>query len=169
MEGSEPSAAEQSLAAQLESVLFQAGVEEGRWTVLRNQFPYLEVKVTGSDADGAFKTSMEFQLLCDDFPAQGPYVQLWDHARGVRPPAPTESTPGVVDALKDWNESGTGYGGIYRGWQRGAANHNNWAVSRPDQAWRRDRHITFIMEHLYALVSEHAAWLADRQSAAAAV
>ena len=37
---------------------------------------------------------------------------------------------------------------IYRAWQRDAAQHNNWAVKRPDEAWRRDRHITFIMEHL---------------------
>jgi uncharacterized protein (DUF2235 family) len=57
------------------------------------------------------------------------------------------------------------YGGIYRAWQRYGALHNGWAAKRPDEAWRRDRHITFIMEHLYALVSEHASWLARSRAA----
>jgi hypothetical protein len=161
------SAAQRSLEAQLNSVRFQAGVEEGRWKILHYAFPVLEVQVTARDPDGGQTASFEFQLLCDNFPALGPFVQHWDHAAKRRPSPPTTSSPGVVDALKTWMRDGTqhDYGGIYRAWQRYAALHGGWAQKRPDHAWRHDRHITFIMEHLYALVAEHAAWLA-RSSAA---
>jgi hypothetical protein len=71
----------------------------------------------------------------------------------------------VVDALKHWEHVPGQHGGIYRAWQRHAAAHNAWATKRPDDDWRRDRHINFIMENLYALVAEHAAWL-GRSSAA---
>lgn len=160
------SASQRSLEAQLNSVRFQAGIEEGRWKVLHYDFPVLVVRVTARDPCSGETASFEFQLLCDNFPAQGPFVQHWDHAAQRRPDSPTSGSPGVVDALKKWDrDDGKGYGGIYRAWQRYAALHNNWASKRPDEAWRRDRPITFIMEHLYALVSEHAAWLARARAA----
>jgi hypothetical protein len=154
------SASQRSLEDQLDSVPFQAGVEEGRWKILRYEFPTLEVELTATDPFGGRTASLQFQLVCDNFPALGPFVQRWDHANGCRPAAPNNSSPGVVDALKDWGETPNSHGGIYRAWQRYAAAHNAWAAKRPDEAWRRDRHITFIMENLYALVAEHAAWLA---------
>ena len=147
---------------------FQAGAEEGRWKILRYAFPVLDVQVTAHDPYGGHSASFEVQLLCDIYPALGPFVQHWDHARQCRPTPPEngKSSPGVVDALKTWNaEPGNQYGGVYRAWQRYAALHNAWASKRPDEAWRRDRHITFIMEQLYALVSEHVAWLARVQTA----
>lgn len=157
------SAAQRSLEAQLNSVRFQAGVEEGRWKVLLYRFPVFEVQVTARYPYGEQTATFDFQLICDNFPALAPFVQHWDHASQKRPAPPTNSSPGVVDALKTWTRDGSTtneYGGIYRAWQRYAALHNGWAAKRPDEAWRRDRHITFIMEHLYALVSEHASWLA---------
>jgi hypothetical protein len=156
-----------TLAAHLRSARFQAGVEESRWAVLLDAFPALVVRVTGQDWTGGTTVSMDFQLLCDKFPALAPFVQRWDFATGTRPTPPSaeEGPPGVVDAFKQWNDPPLSYGGIYRPWQRHAAVHNNWAVLRPDEAWRRDRHLTFIMEKLYALVSEQAAWLAARAAA----
>jgi hypothetical protein len=160
------SASQRTLEAHLKSVRFQAGVEEGRWKVLLYAFPVLEVEVTAHDPDSDASASFEFQLLCDNFPALGPFVQHWDHAMQCRPEPLKQSSPGVIDALKKWDRDGTQeYGGIYRAWQRHAALHNNWATKRPDEAWRRDRHLTFIMEHLYALASEHASWLARSRAA----
>jgi len=161
-------AAQRALEAQLNSARFQAGVEEGRWKILAYSFPDLEVSVTAGAPFSDKTATFEFQLICDNFPALGPFVQHWDPAKRQRPVPLTASSPGVVDALKTWTRDGSAtneYGGIYRAWQRYAALHNNWAAKRPEEAWRRDRHITFIMDHLYALVAEHAAWLA-RQSAA---
>jgi hypothetical protein len=159
------SASQRSLEAQINSVRFQAGVEEGRWKVLRYDFPNVEVEVMARDPYSDGTASFQFQLRCDNFPALGPFVQHWDHATQQRPAPLTNSSPGVVDALKTWGNLPNQYGGIYRAWQRDAAQHNNWVAKRPDEAWRRDRHITFIMEHLYALVAEHAAWLARSRTA----
>jgi hypothetical protein len=163
----ETGADELTLAAHLKSVSFQAGVEEGRWAILLAAFPILVVRVTGLDFTGRVRASMEFQLLCDGFPVKAPFVQHWDHASSRRPPPPSgdQGPPGVVDALKTWGEGSGEYGGIYRAWQRYAAVHNNWAALRPDEAWRRDRKLTFIMEKLYALVSEQASWMAARAAA----
>jgi hypothetical protein len=152
------SADQRTLEAHIRSVRFQAGLEEGRWKILRYSFPMLEVEVTGHTFGQ--KVCMEFQLMCDNFPAVGPFVQHWDHRLQQRPAPLTQTSPGVADALKTWSHTGSGYGGIYRAWQRYAAHHNNWVAKRPEEAWHHDRHLTFIMEHLYALVSEHAAWLA---------
>ena len=136
------SAAQQTLDAHLRSVRFLAGVEQGRWRIVRYAFPKLEVNITG------------------------PFIQHWDHAEGKRPAPLAASADSVVDALKQWSDQGPGtYGGIYRPWQRLAALHNGWASKRPDLVWRRDRHITFIMERLYELVSEHAAWLGQARAA----
>lgn len=159
------SAAQKTLEAHLRSVRFLAGVEQGRWRIERYAFPKLEISVTGFDPPTAHAATMGFQLLCDNFPASGPFVQHWDHATGKRPAPLSESSPSVVDALKEWTDRPGTYGGIYRPWQRFAALHNGWAAKRPDLVWRRDRHLTFIMERLYELVSEHAAWLGRARAA----
>jgi hypothetical protein len=159
---------QRTLAQHLKSIGFQAGVEEGRWSVLVDNFPELVVRVTGLDFSGRVSATMEFQLLCDDYPVCGPFVQHWDHASKQRPTPPTVEAgpPGVVDALKTWSrDDNQGYGGIYRPWQRYAAIHNGWAALRPEEAWHRNRDLTFIMEKLYALVSDQAAWLAVRAAA----
>jgi hypothetical protein len=159
------SAAQRSLEAQINSVRFQAGIEEGRWKIVHYAFSVLEVDVTGRDSVGTQSATFGFQLLCDNFPALGPFVQHWDHVKRCRPTPITESAPGVVDALKTWKDEPQEYGGIYRAWQRYGALHNNWAAIRPEQAWHRGRHICFVMEHLYELVSEHAAWLGRARAA----
>src|ERR1700726_2419250 len=105
------SAAQRSLEAHLKSVRFQAGVEEGRWKIVRYEFPVLEVDVTAADPNSGQSATFGFQLICDNFPALGPFVQHWDHATRGRPSPPTNGSPGVVDALKTWDrEGGPGYG-----------------------------------------------------------
>lgn len=168
MAAPEAGGAAATLAAQLAGIAFQAGVEEGRWSILLDDFPRLEVRVTGTDFTGMRSVTMDFQLVCDDFPVRAPFVQHWDPVRKARPEPPdaSKAPPGVVDALKTWSDaSDQSYGGIYRAWQRHAAGHNSWAAKRPDEAWRRDRDITFILEKLYALACEMADWLAFRPAA----
>ena len=157
-----------TLLSHLKSLRFRAGVEEGRWAVLTHDFPSLIVSVSGQDFTGSITASMHFQLLCDGYPIRPPFVQQWDIGQQARPEPPNaeEGPPGVIDALKTWSrDDGNGYGGIYRAWQRYAAVHNNWATLRPDEAWNRQRDLTFIMEMLYALVSEQASWMAVRAAA----
>jgi hypothetical protein len=155
-----------TLEAHLRKTSFLVGVEEGRWKLLRYEFPLLEVRAFGCSILGTIHP-MDFQLRCDGFPAIGPFVQHWDGHSGQRPspPGADQAAPSIVDALKTWHEHGNVYGGIYRPWQRGAAAHNNWAQLRPDLAWHRRRELTFIMEELYALASEQALWLDSRAAA----
>ncbi|MER9243460.1 hypothetical protein [Mesorhizobium sp. M0633] len=151
--------AQRTLGFQLNSVRFLAGVDEGRWEVLAMAWPYLFVRIRVATGPEAIFTH-DFRLECTGFPDPGPYVERWAYAdnpeHGACPAAPGTGAPGFIDALKDWG------GGIYRAWNRGAAQHNDWWQKRPDEAWNRNREITFIMEQLYALVSEQALWLAAR-------
>lgn len=150
-----------TLESHLRAARFLAGVDESRWALQENAFPDLYVRVEGRDPETGVTVKQDFHLMCDNYPEIGPFVERWDHGQRCRPPAPTEGSPGFVDALKDWNV-GNAHGGIYRAWQRFAAAHNNWAGKRPEQVWRRDREISYIMEELYALVAEQACWLAAR-------
>ena len=154
------SPARQTLEAQLNSVRYLAGVENGRWQTLLFAWPHLYVRVVGKDPDTGKTFEHDFHLECDGIPDPGPFVERWTYTdnatHGVRPAAPTTGSPGFIEALKEWG------GGIYRAWNRNAATHNDWAKKRPDEAWHRGRDIVFIMEQLYALVSEQAVWLAAR-------
>jgi hypothetical protein len=151
------SPAKKTLEAELNTIRFLSGTAEGRWETLLWAWPHLYVRVTGRDFESNRVFCHDFHLECGGYPDPGPYIERWafvdDNSHGNRPAAPALGAPGFVDAMK-WDE------GIYRAWNRPAAIHNNWAQKRPDEAWRRDRNIVFIMENLYALVSEQAVWLA---------
>ena len=162
------SPSQRTLDAQLRSARFLAGAEAGRWGVLDELYPDLYVRVIGRDYDSGHTHPRDFHLICDDYPDKPPFVERWDFASRSRPAPPTEGDPGFIDALKVWSPGGTvgpDGGGIYRAWQRYAADHNGWAQKRPDEAWHRHREISFVMEHLYALVSQQAAWLASQPPA----
>lgn len=153
-----------SLEAHMAKPGFKAGIEEGRWKVLGGTFPDLYVRIFGKDHFSGSICTMDFRLLCDGFPVTAPFVENWNMETKCRPEPPSadRAPVGVVDALKTWNENGVGYAGVYRPWQRYAAMHNGWAQLRPDLAWHRHRELSFIMEQLYDLASEQAAWDALR-------
>ncbi|MGG7579592.1 DUF7665 family protein [Rhizobium sp. Nf11,1] len=166
MADSEQTPAMTTLLAQLDGVRLLAGVDEGRWEVLELNWPYLYVRIRFVSGLDAPSLVCDFRLECSGYPDPGPFIEAWNYAedpqRGQRCPAPSLGAPGFLDALKNW---GSGMeGGIYRAWNRGAAKHNDWSRKRPDEAWNRTRDIMFIMEHLYALVSEQALWLAARSA-----
>jgi hypothetical protein len=154
------SPARRTLNAQLNSVRFLAGVEAGRWELLLLEWPHVYVRVSGHDPDTGRSFTHDFHFECTGFPDPGPFVERWSYVEnathGTLPPAPSSGAPGFIEAMKEWS------GGIYRAWNRNAAAHNDWAKKRPDEAWHPRREIVFIMEHLYALVTEQAVWLATR-------
>ncbi|HWI25768.1 MAG TPA: hypothetical protein VN668_02280 [Stellaceae bacterium] len=153
----------------LHSARFLAGEEEGRWRVLKLVWPHLYVRVAGKDPAGDVTCEHDFHIECTDYPETVPFVERWAYADGEscgsRPSAPVEGAPGFVDALKEWSPGNGVHGGIYRAWQRHAAAHNDWAAKRRDEAWNRDRELSFIMERLYVLLSEQAIWMARRVQA----
>jgi hypothetical protein len=145
------------LEAQLRSCRMRMGTVAGKWRIVRYDFPELIVEVTASDPGRNATAASVFRCTCDNFPGQGPFVEVWDDAIRGRPAEMNVVSPGVQDAFKKWGPEG----GIYRVWQRGASTHNNWATRRPDEAWHRGRTIVFILEKLYELVAEEAACLAS--------
>jgi hypothetical protein len=155
------SPARRTLEAQLGAPRVLCGIDQGRWSILKLDWPQLYVRVTGRDLDSGRAFAHDFHLECEDYPDPGPFVERWTFAEnppyGSKPPAPTVGSPGFIDAMKEWSD-----GGIYRAWQRTAAAHNGWAEKRKANAWQRGRDISFILEHLYALLSEQAVWLAAR-------
>ncbi len=158
-----------TLVRQLGSARFRAGEEEGRWRVLKFGWPHLYVQVTGRDPGSGARFAHDFHIECTDYPETTPFVERWGYAEGEscgsRPPAPGQGAPRFVDALKEWSPGNSVPGGVYRPWQRHAAAHNGWAAKQVDEAWHRGRELSFIMEHLYALLSEQAIWLAGRAPA----
>lgn len=148
-----------SYESHLQAVRFLVGVEQGRWEVLNSDFPDLYVRVKGKDEESGISFSQDFHIECEGYPAPGPFVERWDYKENCRPPAISVGSPGFIDALKDWSEVSGIHGGIYRGWQRTASIHGDWANKYPDQAWNKERDLTFIMEKLYELVVEQAIWL----------
>lgn len=156
-----------TLEGDLSSIGFRAGEEEGRWQLLRYEFPDLFVAIFGRSEDGSQILRQEFHIECSGYPDPGPFVERWDEESKSRPPAPKEGTPGFIDAMKDWSPNSPIHGGIYRAWQRYAAEHNNWRAKRPEEAWNANRKLTFVMEKLYELVSDQACWLADQAPAPA--
>lgn len=162
----ERSPAERTVAEQLESPDFLIGVAQRRWELRKFEFPNLYVKVRAERDSITFE--QDFHLLCDGYPVPGPFVERWDYDNGDRPPAPNGDgfSPAFTDALKDWSQQGAEHGGIYRGWQRIAADHGSrpWTEVRPDWAWNAQRTIAFIMENLFDVVDEQAAYLARKSA-----
>ena len=155
-----------TLEAHMKKASFMIGVEEGKWKVCAYHFPHLEVEAYARTSSGT-QCAMQFRLECNGFPVIGPFVERWNVEDRACPAAPDAKTmaPSLVDAFKEWHQSGRVYGGIYRPWQRGAASHNNWARIRPDLAWHPARELTFIMEQLCGLALEQAIWLDYRAAA----
>lgn len=153
--------ARRTLEAQLAAPRVLCGVEQERWSILKLDWPHLYVRVTGRDAATGRTCTHDFHLECEGYPDPGPFVERWAFAenatRGSKPLPPAAGSPGFIDAMKEWSD-----GGIYRAWQRTAAAHNGWALKRKAEAWHRGRDISFILEHLYALLTEQAVWLATR-------
>lgn len=147
------------IARDLDAPRLIAGVEIGKWRIIRHEFPNLIVSVGAEVGVGRPPICLTFRCQCDDYPGQAPYVELWDDVERARPRPPTLTSPGVADALKDWGRYPDG--GVYRPWQRAAALHNNWAAMRPDEAWHPGRTILYVLCKLHELAVEEAACVAQ--------
>lgn len=125
------SPAARTLISHINSVSVQRGIEEGRWQVQRVDYPDVYVRIVATDPETGTQAQAEFHLRCDDFPAQGPFVERWDFEACTRPSAPVsgQASAAYVDALKDWGEQQDQHGGIYRGWVK--SSRSSMTSSRP--------------------------------------
>jgi hypothetical protein len=149
--------AAQSLAANavtvdLNSARFRAGVKQGRWHVVSQNFPLLYVAVSATEPGGA-KSEYFFQFELTNFPGQAPEVYIWDVAENCLLPVAKrpKGPPRTVEAFKDWGSKT-----VYRPWERRAAAHNNWVSTYQKFLWHPKRDLAFAMEDLHDVLNLNA-------------
>lgn len=148
---------------------YLVGADQGRWRLLENAFPNTYFRVSAPIGSSGRIHAWDFHFVCDNFPVLTPFIELWDYIQKSRPSAPPVGPEHVKDALKDWQHAPNPnqpnvqtHGGVYRPWQRYAAEHNNWANLRPDLAWNHTRELSYLLERLHELVVDQAIWLASQ-------
>ncbi|WP_438943675.1 DUF7665 family protein [Noviherbaspirillum malthae] len=144
--------AQAAVEAELAAPSFRLGVKRRRWRLLKMEFPYLFIEVSGVTSDGAH-TAFSFRFLVDQFPVTPPDVRCWDmDANTTLPPdRRPKGPPRTAEAFKEW-----GYG-VYRPWDRHGISHNNWMTDHPHLAWHARRSLTFILEDLHELLNPYPA------------
>ena len=153
--------AEQRVAAELLGPQFLGGIEKGRWRLVSQAFPTLDIAVSATEPDGTRKEYV-FRFELTNFPAQAPMVRIWDPDAGT-PLANNKRPKGnarVERAFQHWGDDT-----VYRPWERRTGPHNSNAVHLPHLAWRSDRDLLFILEDLYGILNLNARSLRHRTAA----
>lgn len=153
--------AEQRVAAELLAKEFIAGVEAGRWRLVNQAFPLMDIAISATEPEG--KTSeYVFRFELTNYPGQPPMVRIWDAEAGT--PLPVGRRPAgnsrVVKAFQSW-----GTDTVYRPWERHTGPHSGNATNFPHLAWRADRNLIFILEDLHGILNLNARSLRHRTAA----
>jgi hypothetical protein len=153
--------AQQRIAAELLREDFIGGVEEGRWRLVSQTFPTLDIAVSATEPDGKTKEYV-FRFEVTNYPAQPPMVRIWDHEAN-RPLANEKRPKGnsrVERAFQSWGDDT-----VYRPWDRRTGPHGSNASNLPHLAWRSDRDLLFILEDLHGILNLNARSLRHRPAA----
>lgn len=146
----DPSAAR--VAADLLEGDFLSGRDAGRWRIISDAFPILDIAISATEPDGSV-TEYGFRAELSNYPAQAPMVRIWDHKANA-PLMTTRRPKGgtrVERTFQCW-DSDT----VYRPWDRMTGPHNNNATTFPHLAWRPERRLTFIFEDLHGILNSNA-------------
>lgn len=153
--------AQQHIAAELLRPEFLSGVQKGRWRLVHQAFPILDIAVSATEPDGSIKEYV-FRFELTNFPAQAPMVQIWDPSTMGR--LANEKRPKgnarVERAFQSWGDDT-----VYRPWERCTGPHNSNATNLPHLAWRSDRDLLFILEDLHGILNLNARSLRHRRAA----
>ena len=140
------------VAAELARREFAEGVAKGRWRVVGDDFPRLDIVIAATQPDGtASEYGFRFELT--NFPATAPMVRIWDF--GKDEPLEKDLRPKgnrrIEITFQKWSEDT-----VYRPWDRQTGPHISNAASVQHLAWRVDRPLTFILEDLHGILNLHA-------------
>ena len=140
------------VAAELTRPEFAEGEERGRWRVVANDFPRLDIVIAGTEPDGtASEYGFRFELT--NFPGTAPMVRIWDFGKDeplhkdLRP----KGNRRIEKAFQQWGDDT-----VYRPWDRRTGPHISNAASMQHLAWRVDRTLTFILEDLHGILNLNA-------------
>jgi hypothetical protein len=144
--------AEQRIAAELLREDFIGGVEKGRWRLVDQAFPTVDIAVTATEPDGT-AAEYVFRFELTNYPAQAPMVRIWDAVANTTLPVAQRPTGNnrVTKAFQHW-----GTDTVYRPWDRCTGPHNSNAANLPHLAWRSDRNLMFILEDLHGILNLNA-------------
>ncbi|WP_420993637.1 DUF7665 family protein [Cupriavidus sp. 30B13] len=136
-----------AFSVSIEQPVFRMGVADGRWNLIRVEWPIALIEVSASV--GTFV--LRFEL--SGYPAQPPTAQLWDVNANMRLtdahwPRSKGGRVGEVFRL-DWN-AGTA---LYLPCDRVTiATHPGWIAQMPAKLWRPDGSIVQYIEAVYELL-----------------
>ncbi len=144
--------AKATIAADLSSSRFQAGVVRKYWRKVLFEFPILIIAVAATEPDGS-ASEYGFHYELTGYPGTPPEVYIWDLEKDqfLAAERRPKGSPRVTEAFKDW-----GSHTIYRPWERHSGAHNDWANKYPGLAWHSKRDITFTLEDLHGLLNSNA-------------
>ena len=146
----DPSAAR--VDADLQEGDFLSGIYASRWRIISRAFPILDFAVAATDPDDGV-TEYGFRAELSNFPAQAPWVRIWNHgasaplADNLRP----KGGPRLQITFQHWSSDT-----VYRPWERMTGPHNNNAGRYPHLAWRAERRLAFIFEDLHGILNSNA-------------
>lgn len=145
----------------LSSDSFQSGCREGRWRVVRFEYPFLDFYISAIEENGS-RSEYGFRAELSNFPAVAPAVRLWnlDEDRMPRDEERPKGGPRVAQTFKRW-----GTGTVYRPWDRETGPHGGNAISKPQLAWRPDRDLIFIFEDLHGILVSNGRKSSSRSAA----
>ena len=153
--------AAQRVAAELLREDFIGGVEKGRWRLVSQAFPILDIAIAATEPNGDRKDYF-FRFELTNYPAQAPMVRIWDPETNG-PLAGDKRPKGngrVALAFQVWCKVT-----FYRPWDRCTGPHNANAARLPNWGWRSDRTLMFILEDLHGILNLNARTLRHRAAA----
>ena len=149
------------VAADLVRADLLAGVENGRWRILKLAFPYLDVAISATEPDGGpSEYVIRFEL--SNFPALAPLARIWN-VQTDQPLAVEKRPKGgkkLTLTFQKWGEDT-----IYRPWDRLTGPHNPNAPNLSHLAWHSGRTLTFALEDLHGILNLNARSLRYRSAA----
>lgn len=153
--------AAQRVAIELISQEFISGVEAGRWRLVNQAFPIVDIAISATEKDGK-PSEYVFRFELTNHPAQAPMARIWDLETNQPLPAAKRPTGNgrVAKAFQSW-----GTDTVYRPWERYTGPHNNNAANLPHLAWRSDRNLLFVLEDLHGILNLNARALRHRTAA----
>jgi hypothetical protein len=157
-------AAEGALRRHLSEALFLSGEFDGRWRLVRVEWPHAVFKVTVADGH-----QFVLRLECSGYPMRAPTGTLWDLERQA------------MLEHRYWPR-GTRCSQVFRtDWHNGSAlylpcdhttiaqHHPGWVNDAPTLVWRPEIGITRYLEAVHGILQEHDLVYAKAADSVAAV
>jgi hypothetical protein len=142
---------QRAFLAHVRSARFLAGVDAGRWRLVKTDWPTVLVAVAAARRAGS-PSEYFLRLTADGYPAAGITAAPWD-PRSDTLLAPTDRPTGVVAGhvfRTDWNEGKA----LYAPWDRAALpGHTDWPATHPTLTWTSTRDLTFFLECVWEVLN----------------